>query len=282
MTARFVPQPPVHSPWWALLLLAAWMSVAGPWFVSPLFPMETLRAWQQATGGWVSVTLVASVGIGLVQLAIVFGPGRQTFADVGWRARALLPALLVTALLWGAMHAATLASAAMSGTPLVAAPAWGRGLGFALGPLLAQLLGTALMEETVFRGYLWPQLALWLRARLSSTPAAVVALLLSQGLFALVHVPVLLYTGTDAAALGGPLAMLFVVGIVFALVYAATGNLFVAVGAHALGNATTLLYQPQGPAPTLVMLAALLAVATTGWLFRRQGQAAMRGMEAMP
>ena len=24
------------------------------------------------------------------------------------------------------------------------------------------VLGTALMEETVFRGYLWPQLALWL------------------------------------------------------------------------------------------------------------------------
>ena len=161
------------------------------------------------------------------------------------------------------------ASFVVSGAPLVPAPAWERGLGIALGPLLAQLLGTALMEETVFRGYLWPQLALWLRTRLSSTPAAVVALLLSQALFALVHVPVLLYAGTDAAALGGPLAMLFVVGVVFALVYAATGNLFVAVGAHALGNAGTLLYEPQAPAPSMVLLAALLAIATTGWLWRR-------------
>ena len=278
MTASFVPHPSVRSPWPALLLLAAWIGVAGPWFVSPLFPMETLRQWQHASGGWVSVTLVASVGIGLVQLAIVFGPGRQSFADVGWRARALLPALLVTALLWALMQGATVLSAAASGTPLVAAPAWGRGLGIALGPLLAQLLGTALMEETVFRGYLWPQLGLWLRTRLSSTPSAVVALLLSQGLFALVHVPVLLYAGTDAAALGGPLAMLFVVGVVFALVYAATGNLFVAVGAHALGNATTLLYQPQGPAPTLVLLAALLAIAATWWLWRRRGIAVPHGV----
>jgi membrane protease YdiL (CAAX protease family) len=245
--------------------------MAAIWFVSPWFPMGLLRGWQEASGGWVSVTLLASMGIGLVQLAIVFGPGRQSFADVGWRARALVPALVATVVLWALMQAATVGSALATGTPLVRAAAWEQGLGIALGPLLAQLLGTALMEETVFRGYLWPQVVLWLKRRLAAWPAAILGLVLSQALFALLHVPILLYTGAGVAGLVGPLLMLFTVGIVFALVYAATGNLFVAVGAHALGNATTLIFQPQGPAPTLVMLAGLLAISAAWWAWRRRG-----------
>ncbi|TWI12005.1 hypothetical protein IP93_01286 [Lysobacter ruishenii] len=260
----------VRSPWWAVLLLGVWMSLSAIWFVSLWFPMDTLRQLQQATAGWVSVTLVASGAIGMVSLLIVFGLGRQSFADVGWRAGYLVPAFVVSLLLWASMQAATVFSAQVSGAPLVAAAAWERGLGIALGPLLAQVLGTALMEETVFRGYLWPQLVLWLRRGLPAAWAAALGLLLSQGLFAGLHVPVLLYTGTEAGALAGPLLMLFFVGIVFALVYAATGNLFVAVGAHALGNAPTLLFEPQGPAPSMVLLIVLVVLSTGYWAWNQR------------
>lgn len=257
--------PPLHSPTrsptGALALLALWVGVAALWFVSPLFPMQALRDLEVATHGWLSVTLIASAGIGAVQLAIVFGPGRQAPRDVGWRRRTFAPALVGTLALWALMHAGTLAWSFAQGTSLEQAPAWARGAGLALGPLLAQLFGTALVEETVFRGYLFPQFVLRLRALVSARAAWIAGLLASQALFALLHVPVLLYRGLDGGAIAGTLLMLLCVGLVFALVYAATGNLWLVVGAHALGNAPTLLLAPQGPHPTLWLMAGLLSIA---------------------
>lgn len=58
----------------------------------------------------------------------------------------------------------------------------------------------------------------------------------------------------------GTLLMLLVVGLVYALAYGATGNLFVPIAAHALANAPTLLFQPQGPEPTLVLLGGLIVL----------------------
>ncbi|HEY4561262.1 MAG TPA: CPBP family intramembrane glutamic endopeptidase [Lysobacter sp.] len=263
-----MPTPP-RSPTAALVALLAWAALSALWFVSPLFPMQALRELQVATGGWLSVTLIASTGIGLVQLAIVFGPGRQSARDVGWHTRAIATALAGTATLWALMHAGTLAWAFASGTAVSPAPGWAEGAGIALGPLIAQLLGTALMEETAFRGYLWPQLVLRLRAVASARVAAIAGLLLSQAVFALLHVPVLLYRGLDGGALAGTLLMLFAVGIVFAFVYAATGNLWLAVGTHALANAPTLVLAPQGAHPTLWLMGGVVLMAAVAWSRRR-------------
>jgi hypothetical protein len=64
-----------------------------------------------------------------------------------------------------------------------------------------------------------------------------VALVGSQVVFALFHLPNRLYQGLAPGAIPGNLAFVFVSGVLFALVYLRTGNLFVAVGVHALGNA---------------------------------------------
>jgi uncharacterized protein len=67
---------------------------------------------------------------------------------------------------------------------------------------------------------------------------------------------------------------LFVVGLVLALLYAATRNLFFVVGLHALGNAPTLLAEPQGPAPSMVMLGvAVVLAAAWAWRNHRSGAA---------
>ncbi|GHA78865.1 hypothetical protein GCM10007067_15350 [Lysobacter bugurensis] len=257
-----------------MVLLGLWCCTAALWVASPLFPLHALRELQGATGGWLSVTLTTAVGLGVVQLAIVFGPGRQTPLDVGWRPRAIVPALISTVALWALMHAGTLAWSLANGTALTPAPAWAAGAGVALGPVLAQLLGVALVEETVFRGYLWPQVVLRLRSVASARIAWVLGLLLSQAWFAALHVPVLLSRGLDGSALASTLLMLLFVGLVFACVYAATGNLWLAVGGHALGNTPTLLVTPQGPHPTMWLLAGLLAIVAVAWT--RRVRAAMR------
>src|SRR5690606_28090591 len=149
MSARTTPLP-------ALWLLAAWTILATLWFVSPWFPMQALAELQAASGGWLSVTLLASVGVGLGQLAILAGAGRQNRVRLGWRPARVPVAIVAGLLLWALMQGGTLLAHANDSAPLVPHAAWAAGLGFALGPLLAQLLGTALMEETVFRGFLWP------------------------------------------------------------------------------------------------------------------------------
>lgn len=264
-----MPRPHVLSPAPAFAWLAAWTLASTLWFVSPVFPRQALASWQAATGGWLSVTLLASGSIGLLQLAILRWPGRQDWRDLGWRARDLLPALALTTLLWLLMQGGTLLGAQFADAPLVAHGAWSKGAGFALGPLLAQLLGTALMEETVFRGYLWPQLS----ARLGGgRRGALAGALLSQALFALVHLPILAWRGAAPSEMAMTLLGLFLVGLVFVAVYAATRNLFVVVGMHALGNAPTLLFEPQGPGPTMWLLLGALVVATVGFSVRRKAK----------
>lgn len=247
-----------------------WVAVAVLFSLSSWFPRAGLDQLKQATAGWVQPTLVGSLAAALVAYALVFGPGRQRAGDVGWRTAAIAPALLVTALLWLAMQLAGWLAVGFGNWPGLHRN-WLAGAGVALGPLIAQLCATALFEETLFRGWLWPQLGLRLRGWVSPWLAVALALLLSQALFALLHLPGLLHAGIGGNALGAALLMLFVSGLVLALVYAATGNLFIAVGVHALGNAPMPLFagMDRGLANN-VLLAGALVVAIAAALLRRK------------
>jgi uncharacterized protein len=266
-----------RSPTWVLVVVLLWTTAGSLWLFSPWFPMQLLRDLQHASGGWASITLMASASLGAVVLALVFGPGRQRLADVGWRWNKLGLGLAITLALWAAMQLASLFGQLATGDPAVLAPAWNQGLGIALGPLLAQLLGTALVEETVMRAWLWPQLRIRWQGRMGAGRALWSALFASQLLFALLHLPMLLSRGAAPAELAGSLMMLFLVGIVFAAVYAATGNIFIAVGAHALGNAPTMLIAPGSVQPTLALLVSLLLMIGGCALHRRYGSAAKPG-----
>ena len=90
-------------------------------------------------------------------------------------------------------------------------------------------------------------------------------------MFALLHLPIRLSQGASSGELVATVLGLMLVGLVFVAVYAATGNLFVAVAVHALGNAPTLLLAPQG-APTMWLLGGTLAlVAAAAWRRRHRG-----------
>lgn len=252
---------------WTLLAVPAIALGLALLFASPWLPRDALDALREASGGWLQPTLICAGLAGIVQMALLLGPARQAPRDIGWRTSAVLPALLVGLVLWLVMQVPALA-ALLDGRAPPIAPAWRAGAGRALGPLLAQLAATALVEETMFRGWLWPQVTLRLSAHLTPRVAAVTAALVSQAAFALMHVPVLLAGDMPVA---GTLLALFATGLVFVGVYAATGNLLVAVVIHALGNAPTLLFAPgaTGPAPTMLLLAGTLALVAIAVLRRR-------------
>jgi membrane protease YdiL (CAAX protease family) len=197
---------------------------------------------------------------------IVFGIGGLRGRDVGWKAAAIGPAVLVTLGVWLAMQVVFVVMALRDGTPLALHEAWTvRGAGYVLGGLLAQLLGNALVEETEFQGFFLRQFFHKAKRGSGELVALALALIGSPSLFALVHVPNRVFikglTGQDLLT---DLAGTAVLGLLFAVVYLVTGNLFVSVGIHALRNAPTPLVQaPDGRADAVWF--GLTVALVVGW-----------------
>ena len=206
---------------------------------------EVLSGLKSETSGWVSSTLVASLLTLAIFVAVVLGIGRLRPSDVGWNARSAGVGLLVTLGLWIAMQLALLLIAVLRSEAVAWHHDWtGRGVGFVLGGLLAQLLGNALTEEIQFRGFLLPQLYLKATGRYRRGVALAIALVGSQALFALSHIPNHVFVRhMPAAELVATQFGLFLGGLFFAAAYLVTRNLFVAVGIHSLGNEQVPLVQ---------------------------------------
>ena len=251
-----------------LALVALAMSVFSNAWLDPL---------ERATRGLVTSTLVVNlVGLAIVGGGVVLGLGRLRPEDVGLRRSDAGRALALLLALWLAALAAALARAWVGQGEPAPNPQWARrGILAVLGLLLAQLLGNALLEELGFRGFLMSQL----RLRLAWVPgprrrlAAAVAV--SQGLFALMHVPNRLREGAAGFELVGSVAVAFALGVLLAALYLRTGNLLLVVGIHSLMNAPTLLVESRFSHEIVEGLAALLLLVwpRLTWLTRSAGQA---------
>lgn len=220
-----------------------------------------------ATGGLVSPSLL----VNLVNLTIVVGGLLMIVGGCRWRDlgidRSNLPvAIAITAVLWGVVQflGAVLSFRATGtvGRDLL----WTDiGVGVTLGMLIAQVLGNALYEEILFRAVLFDQLILQLRDHQSGYEYALIG---SQLVFALMHVPNRLYRGYSIPELSESLATLFLLGLLFAIVYHRTGNLFVAVGVHALVNTPTMVVDAPVSGQFLVLM--LITVMVVLWPLRRR------------
>jgi len=226
-------------------------------------------------------TLSANLlGLALLVAGLLFGVGRLRPADVGLRVRDLPSGLLFTLAYFVAVQAAVLVYAAATGARVV--NDWAAvGAGTAAYLLAAQLLGNALYEEVVFRGFLLPQLFLELRGA-GTALALVLAPVVSQALFAVAHVPNRLWvTGLAPGELPGALLPLFLMGLFFALLYLLTDNLFAVVGVHALNNEQMLSLLGAGgrlDGANAVIVAVLALALAVGWrLWRARAGVRARG-----
>lgn len=140
---------------------------------------------------------------------------------------------------------ALVGGAVATGQRLELNPQWTEpGVAIILGKFAAQLFGNALYEELVFRGFLLPQLYLKFshNVRISRKMALLLAVLVSQIYFSIIHIPVRLYKGGDLAVYLTGVALL---GILFALLYIRTENIFIGVGLHTLFNSPVALFTPS-------------------------------------
>lgn len=227
-----------------------------------VFPAGMLRWFPRHTGGLISAVLAANALLLLgVVGAILRGFGRLRAPDLGLQRSRLPSAVLITAGTWLAVQAAVLVLARSGGHPITWHPGWSAAPGRLIGQFIAQLLGNALYEEILFRGFLLRQLWLWFERR-GSAHALLYALLISQAAFALIHVPIRLSEGVSMAALPLELARLAAIGVLLGLAYVRSDNLPALVGIHAMNNAPTLLtLSPVDlPATDAVAIVASLAL----------------------
>lgn len=238
----------------------------GRWFP----PMRWLG---HATGGIVDGTLVAGVTLqAIVVVGLLFGVARLRPRDVGVDLRRLWPAVGFLIAAWAAIQLLLVLILPLCGQRIGLGAHWtAAGWRGAVGEWLGQLLGNCPYEEVFFRGFLLPQCGLlamrWMpRARPRSLVAA--ALVLSQALFAVGHVFFNLHLPQGQWLL---LAQ-FVFGIVFALVYLRTGNLFLAMALHVLLNNPAPLLEDSLPGPgasgSIVMAGILVWLVSLAWAKR--------------
>lgn len=265
---------------WVLLLTLAIEQLLVAYFHFLAYPNP--RTWfppmvwlSSATGGIVDGTLVAGVTLQLVLFPIfLFWMGRLRPKDVGLDSTRLWPAVKLTLLFWITCQILHLVIWLSLGKSIEIHPAWGsENWRFAVSDWLGQLFGNCPFEEILFRGFLLPQCLLLAMHWLPESKRwkhMVIALLLSQGYFALGHVIFNLHQPQGQVLLIAQ----FVFGLLFSAVYLRTGNLFLAIGVHALiNNPAPLLSDPlPGPGVTgaIVFVGCLLWLCISPWWGRSQ------------
>ncbi|MDX2039240.1 MAG: CPBP family intramembrane glutamic endopeptidase [Isosphaeraceae bacterium] len=241
------------------LFLALGVHVAASlWANFVLFRSRTLLGIARGTGGLIDGTLVANaLLLALVVGVCLVGIGGARLRELGFRPRTLGRGLLAILAAWVGVVLLARGLAALSGA--AAAPAMRR---VNPGMLLGQVFGNVPYEEILFRGVLPAQLALSLPKR-GDRPRWGLGLLVSQVVFALIHVPNRLAfdAWTSISAAVSDLGALFVIGLILSFVALRTRNLFIAMGIHLFLNTAELLI----PAPGWSIYAAIV-VAAIGFL----------------
>jgi membrane protease YdiL (CAAX protease family) len=232
--------------WLHAVVVLAWLAVFLPanfWFG----PSQVWRPLREASFGLVYPALI----VGLACMLLVIGValvaiGRFRPHELGLNAARLPDAILYTLLIWTLMQLLAVALSRFSGeTPRLAVDLDERG-GDLVGRLLAQLLGNAICEEVLFRGFLFVQFGVlfsrWLPG--PSRSSLLAAALVSSAIFAIAHLPHRYWVNggyADWSALTTDQGWLVVWGCVYCWLYARTDNLLFVVGVHALANARTML-----------------------------------------
>ena len=208
------------------------------------FAGNTFRPLASATGGLFTGSLLANlVFIGVLVILIILRFGGLRPYDVGFIPRHIPYSVLVTVGVWGAAQIIHLVAGLLMYGSVTLSYEWVNPP-FMIGLVLTQIFGNALFEEIAYRGFMFPQLYLrmtGLRARPWARLA--LALLISQGLFALSHIPNRIYLGMTPSEIALDLLMLLGWGTLYTLIYLRTDNLFIVVGIHALGNTPTTLFR---------------------------------------
>jgi uncharacterized protein len=225
------------APVWVIVAVVAVTVVAAPFFQFVVFAHHWLTPISHATRGLIQPTLIATNIVTLIQVvALMIYAGGLRASDIGFVPRRIWPAVIFTIVLWAVVNAGIAVNDLISHSPMTVDDGWAKmGALRIAGSFIGQIFGNTPSEEMAFRGFLLVQLALVFRP-FGQTKALVAALIVSQLIFTLSHIPLLIVHGHNFQEICFLLTEIFVLGSLFAIVYLATNNLFVAMGTHTLAN----------------------------------------------
>lgn len=227
--------------------LSIWINLYG--FRAGLLDVELFN-------GLINSTLVANfLLLVVVVIGLLFGLGRLRPSDVGLYRRQIVPALLTGVVIWVIFQLVALIAAFFSGSVSINSLWRDEGGAAVAGRLIGQLLGNALVEEIVFRGFLFSQLLLRFDRLPRRWISLTLTLVISQSVFALLHIPNRVWvddmTFPDALLSTAPV---FVIGVLLALMYWRTRNLLLIVAIHALINEPTSIMATSDAVHSLTVL----------------------------
>lgn len=266
-----------RAPTWllvvVLVLLYPWSMGVNLWFAAP--ENRYYEPLLRASNGLLWPNLQACLPTIAIWL-VIFRFGGLRLADIGWRRRDLAAGALATLLIWGICN---LVALVVNFADIRLASDVAQAPTYAAGHLLGQVLGNALYEETLYRGFCLVQFLLILLARgFRPIHAAGLAALGSAIVFALPHIPNRMLKGgypelTDL--LGDQVRLLFS-GLFLAWVYIRTRNLWWAVGLHSLANypAQLIEWGSKGAAKSTIAVLGLLVTIAWPWLFGNRASSA--------
>lgn len=230
-----------------------------------IFPSGVLSGISNATNGLVQPTLVVNlIGLLIIVIGVIVYLGKINKNEIGINLRLIPRALVITFIIWASVQIIGAIASIIQNGALVLDTSWqNASWQIALGLIIAQLAGNALVEEIEYRGFLLPQLFLKINGHSSIRSRRLkiaLALFASQTLFALMHIPNRIYVGMSLSEWPLDLFTLLGIGVLYSFVYLRTGNLFIAVGLHSLANVPLSLFTSQEVARFIVLAIALLIV----------------------
>lgn len=256
--------------WQTLLLCAVLHNALKPLLFSGAFVQATAPL-RSALGGLVSVTLLTY----LVELALLLGLLRLVegvrLRDLGLDRAHLLNAAIFVTLLWGLKQIA-LWLATSTFRPVAPDPWLLRHLGDGAfwGRLVEVWFGAALFEEVFYRGFLLMQLFLLAERWWPRRPALSlsVAVIMTQVYFGLNHIQAGFSFGLHGGMLAAYVMQVTLVGVFLAFVFLRTGNLFLAIGIHALLNHPLPLFASSVDPALIVLAQASVLLFAWPWMYR--------------
>jgi len=244
-----------------------------PYQAQVAYPIERM------TGGLITAVTLA----GLLSWAVLVGggmllAGRLRLDDIGLAKDRLRDAWPVLLGLWLVVQIGHAALGTAAGDLMLAASSAPQTVTQAMGLRIQAVVGSGLLEEVLYRGFLLVQLFAWLRGRMDRDTALTWAVVVSSVYFGLNHIPAYLRAGLAPIELGVFVGQAMMVGALFGMLFLRTGNLFVVAGAHALINDPIPLFATVIDPALLVLVAVAGLVLAWPLLSRRVGRVFTIGM----
>jgi len=213
---------------------------------------KPIYAW---SGYLINPTLQGNLIMLLVMGYIIFKIGKHDFASIWLNGVKLKNGLLLGMVFWLVIQASALLYLLFSGDSISIQ----QNINKEIGAFFGQLFGNALIEELIFRGIFFLQFYIILRKRFSDLTAFLIAVIISQFFFSVVHLPNRLFI-KHYKNVSLDLIKVFIMGTFFVIFYIRTQNFALSVFVHSLFNHPLLLFKANISSDLIVFVLFLMTL----------------------